>query len=276
MPARDRDHGTGRIDARALDDALVDGALETEHRPAHVANGGEAAHQSVGRLVASHEIVEADVAGRLCRSRSHQHRVPVIVDQAGHQRAAAAVDDARVGPAVDRDRLRGDALDDVAPDQHIGGRRERRALAVEDAHVLEQRGSAARRGGSRGLGPDVAVRLQCRSTDERRCARQDGAAADAGGLRPPQDDAEQRCEWIRGHGDHLFRLIGWNKKLDQSSIVIRVRGPMHAISRRNGPAASATQPAVGERSGRATCTNTALPRPATRGRALWSVSIMRS
>ena len=33
--------------------------------------------------------------------------------------------------------------------------------------------------GSRGLGPNVAVRFQCRGADERRCARQDGAAADA-------------------------------------------------------------------------------------------------
>ena len=44
MPARDSDHGAGRIDARAFDDAFVDGALETEHRAAHVANRGEAAH----------------------------------------------------------------------------------------------------------------------------------------------------------------------------------------------------------------------------------------
>ena len=125
------------------------------------------------------EIVVADVTERLCRSHPHQHRVPMRVDQARHQRASAAVDDACVGPTVDRDRLRRDALDHVAADQHIGGRRERRALAIEDAHVLEQRDSAARRRGSRGLGPNVAVRFQCRGADERRCARQDGAAADA-------------------------------------------------------------------------------------------------
>jgi hypothetical protein len=53
MPARDGDHRAGRIDTRAIDDALVNGALETEHRPAYVANGGEAAHQSVCRLVPS-------------------------------------------------------------------------------------------------------------------------------------------------------------------------------------------------------------------------------
>ena len=67
MPARDSDNGAGRIDARALDDALVDSALQTERRPAHVANGGEAALQSVCRLDASHEILVADVTERLCR-----------------------------------------------------------------------------------------------------------------------------------------------------------------------------------------------------------------
>ena len=42
------------------------------------------------------------------------------------------------------------------------------------------------------------------------------------------------------------------------------------------PASSATQPAVGPRFGRATWTNTALPRPAMRGRVLWSISMMKS
>src|SRR4051794_34523863 len=62
VPAGDRDHGPGWIDTRAPDDALIDGVLETEHRPAHVANGGEAAHQGVRRFVAGIEIVETDVA----------------------------------------------------------------------------------------------------------------------------------------------------------------------------------------------------------------------
>ncbi len=51
---------------------------------------------------------------------------------------------------------------------------------------------------------------------------------------------------------------------------IRVLGPSRASSRRSTPASSATQPAVGPRFGRATWTNTALPRPAMRGRVLWS------
>ena len=41
-------------------------------------------------------------------------------------------------------------------------------------------------------------------------------------------------------------------------------------------ARSATHPAVGDRLGRATWMNTALPRPATRGRVLWSISMMKS
>src|SRR5258705_602475 len=101
MPARDSDHGAGRIDTRTFDDALINGALETEHRPAHVANGGEAAHQSVRRFLASYEIVEADVTERLCRGRAGQHRVPMIVDQARHQRAPAPVDDRRGRVSID-------------------------------------------------------------------------------------------------------------------------------------------------------------------------------
>ena len=47
-------------------------------------------------------------------------------------------------------------------------------------------------------------------------------------------------------------------------------------SRIDRTARSATQPAVGAKPGRATWMNTALPRPATRGRVLWSISIIRS
>ena len=48
-----------------VDDALIYRALEAERRPAHVANGGEAAHQRIRRLVAGREIGEADVVHRL-------------------------------------------------------------------------------------------------------------------------------------------------------------------------------------------------------------------
>ena len=93
VTAGDGDDGTGRVDARPGDDALVDGTLEPERRPAHVANGGEPAHQCVRRLGACDQIEVSDVPHQQrCGRRPHHHRVPVVVDQAGHQRAPAAVD----------------------------------------------------------------------------------------------------------------------------------------------------------------------------------------
>ena len=100
--------------------AFVDGALEPERRPAHVANGGEAAHQRVRRLGAGHQVGVADVPGeQRRRRRPHQHRVPVHVDQPRHQRAPAAVDQHRVFVSIDRDRARGDAFDFVPTDKDV-------------------------------------------------------------------------------------------------------------------------------------------------------------
>ena len=139
MPARDSDNGAGRVDARALDDALVDGALETEHRPANVANGGEATHQGVGSFVAGQEIVVTDITERLCRGRAYQHRMPVIVDQAGHQRAAAAIDDRGRRASIDRNRCPGNCFDQLASNQHVRWFGQRCALAVEYPDIVEQR-----------------------------------------------------------------------------------------------------------------------------------------
>ena len=56
-------------------------------RPAEIADGGEAAHQRVGGLGGRDESGVADIVRhRGSRSRAHQHRVPMRVDQAGHQR----------------------------------------------------------------------------------------------------------------------------------------------------------------------------------------------
>ncbi len=105
VPAGDGDHGAGRIDARALDDALVDGALETEHRPAHVANGGEAAHQGVRRFARQQSRLLKPTSPNACAGVAGTSiAVPMRVDQARHQRAAAAIDDRRVAPPIDRDR----------------------------------------------------------------------------------------------------------------------------------------------------------------------------
>ena len=105
VTAGDGDDGAGRVDARAGDGALVDGALEPERRPAHVANGGESAHQRVRSFGACHQIEVADVPHeQLYGRRPHHHRVPMRVDQPGHQRAPAAVDERGGGAAIGRDR----------------------------------------------------------------------------------------------------------------------------------------------------------------------------
>ena len=120
VTAGDGDDGAGREDARTGDDALVDGALEPERRPAHVANGGESAHQRVRSFGACHQIEVADVPReQRCGRRPHQHRVPVRVDQPGHQRAPAAVDERGGGAAIGRDRICGDALDLVPADENV-------------------------------------------------------------------------------------------------------------------------------------------------------------
>ena len=122
----------------AGDGVLVDGALETERRSAQVANGGEAAHQRVCRLGAGHEIVVADVTQRLCGSHPYKHRVPMRVDQAGHQRAAVAVDSLH-GHArrVDNGRAR-DRPDDVTDHENVGRPRKLPAGPVEDPNILEE------------------------------------------------------------------------------------------------------------------------------------------
>ena len=129
VTAGDGDDGAGRIDARAGDDALVDGALEPERRPAQVANGGEPAQQRVRRLGAGHQVDVADVPREQRRGRRpHQHRVPVHVDQPGHQRAPAAVDDVGVGEALGRNRVFRDLLDRVPADENVHGGAQRSLL----------------------------------------------------------------------------------------------------------------------------------------------------
>ncbi len=60
------------------------------------------------------------------------------------------------------------------------------------------------------------------------------------------------------------------------STTILVRGPRRESIRRSVLSSSATQPAVGAKPCRAAWINTALPRPAMRGRVLWSISMMKS
>jgi hypothetical protein len=67
--------------------------------------------------------------------RPHQHRMPIRVDQAGHQDAPAAVNRSRTS---DRDRRRRYPLYLVVPDQNAGRRRKCTALSIEDTDVLKQ------------------------------------------------------------------------------------------------------------------------------------------
>ena len=132
-------------------DAFVDGALEPEDRAAQVADGGEAPHQ-----------------GRLGLSRRQQVEIGGIGGHAGAAWGVAAMKACQcasmrpgistrpsaamtsdVGVRVDGDRARRNALDDVAPHQHVRRSRQRGAPAVEDADVLKQRRSAAGRNGRR-------------------------------------------------------------------------------------------------------------------------------
>ena len=59
-------------------------------------------------------------------------------------------------------------------------------------------------------------------------------------------------------------------------MMILVCGPIRRNSRSIEDFVIDTQPAVGAKLLRARCKNTALPRPATRGAALWSISMMKS
>jgi hypothetical protein len=120
VAARHGDDGAGWEDARTNNRALVDGALEPESRPTHVANGREPAHQRGSRLSACHEIEMTDVPREQCgRRRPHHHCVPVHVDQPGHQRAPATVDEHGGGASIGRDRSGGDTLDLIPAHQDV-------------------------------------------------------------------------------------------------------------------------------------------------------------
>ena len=146
-----RDHRSRRPDARPGDQAFVDGALQTEHRPADVAHRGEAGQQQILRAggLADLQIVRVG-RGRLCQRQVVKGRVRVRVDQPRHQRAPAAVDRRQRGVRLGRGRTRADALDRFADDQHAGRTTKPTAFAVEDAHIGEQRRRLRRRRG-RGL-----------------------------------------------------------------------------------------------------------------------------
>ena len=64
VAAGDGDHRAGRIDARSRQRRPRRWRASDRRRPAHVADGGEAAHQRGGGLGARQEVGVADVAGK--------------------------------------------------------------------------------------------------------------------------------------------------------------------------------------------------------------------
>jgi hypothetical protein len=108
----------------------------------HVADAGEAAHEHVGTDLGSDKIDVADVRRQQIEERDPgDHRVRVGVDQARHQRPAAAVDDERARRRCDRPA--GDLLDHVAMDEHVRGGRQGWGHAIEDADSAKQDGVLA-------------------------------------------------------------------------------------------------------------------------------------
>ena len=146
VAAGDSDHGAGRVNPRAGREAFVDGALEAEGGAADVADGGETAEKCVAGFGGGQQVRVTHVVGEsFGGSGADKHRKPVGVDQAGHERAAARVDD--FGGGVMRscvaelgggDGVGGNCLDLVAANEHVLRRREFRGLAVEDADVFEE------------------------------------------------------------------------------------------------------------------------------------------
>ena len=135
MATGDRDYGTGRVDARAGDEILIDSPLEPKGRSAHVANGREAPHERAGRFRSREKVGVADVVSQGSRRRgAHQHRMPMRVDQPRHQHARAPIDHL----SVSGDRCSRNLLDPVVADQNIGRREERAVFSVKNADVLEQ------------------------------------------------------------------------------------------------------------------------------------------
>src|SRR5215475_2783002 len=97
MAAGNCDYGAGGEDARSGDGTLVDSLLQAKRRSAHVANCGESPQQRGCRLSTREQVQVTDICREQgCDWRTHKHRVPVHVDETGHEGAPAAVDDSNV------------------------------------------------------------------------------------------------------------------------------------------------------------------------------------
>ena len=138
------DHRARRIDAGANGEAAVDRLFQAKRRAAEVADGGEAAHQRALGLGARRQHDEADVGGEKGRDRqAGEDRMPVRVDQARHERPAAAVDGLCSGRR--REIVRRQRLDPPALDEEAKSASQRARLAVEQQEIRENDGTGALR-----------------------------------------------------------------------------------------------------------------------------------
>ena len=107
MPAGGGDHRAAGVDARPRSKPVVDRLLEREGRSSEIANRGEAAHERAFGLRRGGEEDVSDIGGKQARNAEPgKDRVPMRVDQAGHDSPAAAVDDPRAFRSADFARAR--------------------------------------------------------------------------------------------------------------------------------------------------------------------------
>ena len=83
-------------------------------------------------------------------------------------------------------------------------------------------------------------------------------------------------KWLEKKRSAVSFVLDRYLSLMAGFLVIFVLGLSRASRRVRFGRVIATQPAVGPKLSRARCRNTALPRPAMRGRVLWSISTIRS
>jgi len=109
-----------------------------ERWPADITHRGEPAQQGGRGLGAGEESQITEVSRQEFRGgRSHQHRVPVIVDETRHQRASVALDSLhRCARRICDPRTR-DRLDHVADHQHVRGAGHSLRFSIEDPDILE-------------------------------------------------------------------------------------------------------------------------------------------
>ena len=200
------DHRARRIDAGANGKAAVDRLFQAKRRAAEVADGGEAAHQRALGLGARGQHYEADVRVQKGGDReSSEDRMPVRVDQARHERPAAAVNDLRSGRR--REIVRRQRLDPPRLHEEAKSAFERARLSIEQQEIRENDGTGAFR------------RLRSRARrkaegGERRADAGDEAAPRQLAADPPRNRADLRSAAATADvGRGLGAVIGWRARV---------------------------------------------------------------